>query len=174
MNTPGSLTVMGLMLLFWAVGCDQAAPPASGASGAAAAKAAPTAADAAQQAREEDAEAEKDLKEKKAEAREWLAVPGNKVWKGDRKEITALVEQMHQLGAKHVWVTGMSDVKEFGGNEMAAMFVIELPAERTARASLINTYNHFVTGGEELDQEERDEITVKEQGQKYIVLNLDM
>lgn len=121
-----------------------------------------------------DDEAAKDLLDDKthiAEAKDWLS-PNHEnhvLWKGDRKAITQLVNDLYEAGATKIWA---ADTNEMGKNQIVAMFVAELPTDKDKRAKVFEVHNNFwkKAGG---SAEDVAEFLIEEQGQKYILLDFD-
>ncbi|MEX2317504.1 MAG: hypothetical protein WD669_10165 [Pirellulales bacterium] len=97
-----------------------------------------------------------------AEARAWLAVPGNAIFAGSKTEVTALTESFYKAGCPKVYVTG---IENFGGTAVSASMVVELPTEPAQRAAAFKVENEFSQKqGEEGEQDK---------GQKYFMLSFD-
>lgn len=194
---PSSTRVLAaaVVLTGWMTGCDGSNPPpatgvppdhapAVGASsltaGAGRGATGPSVAPAASRGtgsaatHEEDTRIEADLREKKAEARAWLADPKNRLFKGDHAQTEAFVRRVYELGAPEVFATNMVDIDQPGKGEFASTFVVVLPKDAKSRAAIVSYYNNFVAPAEEeLDDDERAEVTFKDNGQKYLELIYD-
>jgi hypothetical protein len=120
-----------------------------------------------------DAEAAECLAKKDsiAEAKAWLAAPKHALWKGDRKEITALVDDFYKAGAKEVYAV---DIAKEPGFEIVAQFVVVLPTDPEARRKVLEVHNAFWKKYLDEDPDEVKDFLVDEAGQRYLLLNFDL
>jgi hypothetical protein len=97
-----------------------------------------------------------------AEARAWLAVPGNAIFEGNKADVTALAESFYQAGCPKVVITG---IEHIGGTAVSASMVVVLPTDAAQRAAAFKVENEFAQKhGEDGEQD---------QGQKYLMLGFD-
>ena len=135
-----------------------------------AAKVKQPAADAAQAAEEsEDAFCQEllDCKEEIAEARDWLA-PHHKnhmMWKVDRETTFKLVNDLYAAGAAKVHVVITPEPFGANGVQICGGLVVTLPTDRPARKKVFKVYKDF--------WEDHSDYRAKDQGQKYLHVDLD-
>jgi hypothetical protein len=183
-----------MLLWIWAaslatIGCDQGdyraasagasasnTPSAAAVAERAGAASAPEPADSGPTAAEIDERAlellDDDDESRKVEARAWLKQPDSRVWEGSKEATIQFVDQMYGAGAPKVWAAGVIDDEEWKVS-LTSMFVVELPNDKAARQRIFNAYNTFISGGQELSEDEKNEYGAQEKGQKYLVLEYD-
>lgn len=76
-----------------------------------------------------------------AEARAWLAVPSNATFEADKADVQRFVSALYAAGARKVYITG---IEPFGGSNLSASLLVELPASSTARAAIFAEEAKFV------------------------------
>lgn len=128
-----------------------------------------------------------------AEAKDWLSPKheNHALWKGDRKAITKLVDDLYEAGAVKVYACfggGEGEEDEDGPKtkedkaqknsndpQIVAVFVAELPKDAAARKKIFKTHNKFWKEYlSDEDEEELKDFMGKDNGQKYVVLNFDL
>ncbi len=97
-----------------------------------------------------------------AEARDWLAVPANAIFEGDKAEVTALMENFYKAGCLKVYITGIS---QLGGVNVSASMVAVLPTDPGQRQAAFAVEKEF--------SEKHGMTGDPDQGQQYISLTFD-
>lgn len=110
-----------------------------------------------------DKEIEEEIKaDDSAEAREWLAVPANAIFEGDRGEVVALMEDFYKAGCLKVYITG---IEKLGGANVSASMVAVLPTDPGKRQAAFAVEKDF--------SEKHGMAGDPDQGQQYISLTFD-
>jgi hypothetical protein len=97
-----------------------------------------------------------------AEAREWLRRPVALGFKVSVDEMRTMADELYAAGATTVYVT---DIEEFQGREIAAILVVQLPADEPARKRLFEWENAFAKATETEG--------ARDVGQQYLRIILD-
>jgi hypothetical protein len=170
----GAVWLSAIILGFSVVGCE---PVVQGDADGNNIEGAPAQLDPASEAKSGDQTVTEDLladKETFAEAKDWLSPKheNHSLWKGDKKAITKLVDDLYEAGAVKVYAVGFDKEDKV---QVVAMFVAELPKDAAARKKVFKTHNKFWKEYlSDEDEEELKEFMEKDNGQKYIVLNFDL
>jgi peptidyl-tRNA hydrolase len=159
------------------LGCDTSPPASSKPAASSASGTTPatgsTSTEPAQtvaRAAEDDRSAPELLKEKSAEARKWLADAQKHILvKVSREKLVPFVNDLYAAGAPAVHAV---DLHKTDDKEITALFVVELPKEKAARAKVIQVHNEFWKQRMD-DPNEAEEEFAADHGQRYIVLNFD-
>ena len=97
-----------------------------------------------------------------AEARAWLAAPGNLLFEGSKEEVVALTDRFYRAGCPQVYMTG---IESFGGTPVSASMVVVLPSDPDRRREALAVENEFSASiGED---------GVEDRGQRYLFLAFD-
>ena len=78
-----------------------------------------------------------------AEARAWLAAPGNLLFEGSKEEVVALTDRFYRAGCPQVYMTG---IESFGGTPVSASMVVVLPSDPDRRREAPRCGPHAGTG----------------------------
>ena len=96
-----------------------------------------------------------------AEARAWLTVPTNALFKTDKPEATALMESFYKAGCPKVYITG---IEKLGGAPVSDSMVVVLPTDAGQRQSAFKVEKEF--------SEKHGESGEQDKGQKFISIEL--
>ena len=106
--------------------------------------------------------AEEEIAAGAAEARAWLAAPGNMLFEGSKEEVVALTDRFYRAGCPQVYMTG---IESFGGTPVSASMVVVLPSDPDRRREALAVENEFSASiGED---------GVEDRGQRYLFLAFD-
>jgi hypothetical protein len=97
-----------------------------------------------------------------AEARDWLRRPVALGFKVSVDEMRTMADELYAAGAITVYVT---DIEEFQGREIAAILVLQLPADEPARKRVFEWENAFAKATETEG--------ARDVGQRYLRIILD-
>lgn len=112
--------------------------------------------------KELDKIAEEEIKsENSAEARAWLAIPSNALFKTDKPEAIALMESLYKAGCTKVYITG---IEKLGDAFVSDSMVAVLPTDATQRQSAFKVEKEY--------SEKRGENGELDKGQKFISIEL--
>ena len=76
-----------------------------------------------------------------AEARAWLRLPNNATFEASKDDVKRFVSALYEAGARKVYITG---IEPFGGSNLSASLLVELPASSTARAAIFAEEAKFI------------------------------
>lgn len=111
---------------------------------------------------ESDKIAEEEIKGDTAtEARAWLAVPSNVLFKTDKPEATALMENFYKTGCPKVYITG---IEKLGGAPVSDSMVVVLPTDAGQRQSAFKVEKEY--------SEKHGESGEQDKGQRFISIEL--
>lgn len=98
---------------------------------------------------------------------------GMMIWKGDVEWFKKLAADSKAAGSPAMYAV----VGDAFGAQVAAQYVIVMPADPAARRKVIEAYNNFwKTDWDQLEPEEQEELKsefVQDRGQKYLMLSYD-
>jgi hypothetical protein len=108
-----------------------------------------------------------DCKDEIAEARDWLDLrhKNHMMWKVDRETTLKLVNDLYAAGAAIVHVVITPEPFGATGVQICGGLVVTLPTDRPARKKVFKVYKDF--------WEDHEDYRVKDQGQKYLHVDLD-
>lgn len=98
------------------------------------------------------------------EARQWLGGSNHIMFEVSKEAASKLVESLYAAGAVKVYVADAGEIVEGSGNEVAATFVVELPADTARRKKVFEAEAAWWEDGED---------ATKDEGQKYFEIYTD-
>ena len=112
--------------------------------------------------KEMDKIAEEEIKgDTAAEARAWLTVPANALFKTDKPEATALMDGLYKAGCSKVYITG---IEKLGGAFVSDSMIAVLPTDAIQRQGAFKVEKEF--------SEKRGDSGEQDRGQKFISIEL--
>ena len=107
----------------------------------------------------EDKECEEYLKEPlAAEAKKWLSKSNAMLFKGDRGEVTKMIDKFYAAGATKV----TASPNDLQGKEICELFIVTLPDDPEARKKVFAVEAEYYKSGGAPEEATKDE------GQKYL------